>query len=157
MSAHRLLSGLAVWCALGLFGGSASGQLAVIPVQGLTFGLMTAGVPLTVTSADAARRAEFTISQPGSYVLTFTLPTQLVSGTGQTMPITFAADSGLIVWNRSGGPQTKFDPAIPRTLSLPKPSNGARVYLGGTAAPTSTQAPGDYTATVLMVVANAGT
>jgi hypothetical protein len=156
MSAHRLLIGLAVWCALGLFGGSASGQLAVIPVQGLTFGTLTPGVPLAVTVTDAARRAELSVSGSGTYVLTFQLPAQLVSAGGQTMPISFPTNAGRAVWNFLGI-QFNFNPNNPYSLWLPRLANGARVYLGGTASPTPTQAPGNYTGTIRLVVANAGT
>jgi hypothetical protein len=156
MSAHRLLSGLAVWCALGLFGGSASGQLAVIPVQGLTFGTLTPGVPSTITVADAARRAEFSITGSGTYVLNFQLPAQLLSAGGNTIPISFATNSARAVWNRFGL-QFNFNPRTAYTLWLPGLAGGARIYLGGTASPTATQAPGNYTATIRLVVANAGT
>jgi hypothetical protein len=157
MSAHQLLRGLAVWCALGLFGGSASGQLAVIPAQGLTFGSLTPGVALTVTVTDAARRAELTISQSGTFVLTFLLPANLVSVDGRTMPISFGATSARAVWGSGRGPVRDFDPRIPYPLTLPNPARGARVYLGGTASPSLTQAPGNYTATIQMIVVNAGT
>ncbi|MGE0158668.1 MAG: hypothetical protein AB7T31_04600 [Gemmatimonadales bacterium] len=156
MSAHRLLSGIAVWCALGLFGGSASGQLAVIPVHGLTFGTLTPGVPLAVPVTDAARRAEFSISGSGTYVLTFNLPSQLVSAGGRTLPISFNSSSGRAVWNNFGITYN-FDPRTPYSLWLFFLAGGARVYLGGTASPSPSQAPGNYTATIRLVVSNAGT
>ena len=124
MSAHRLLRAIAVWCALGLFGGEASGQLAVLPVRNLAFGTLTPGVALVVPVTDATRRAEFTISGSGTYVLTFTLPNQLVSAQGRTMPISFSASSGRAQWNFVGL-QFNFDPRTPYSLWLPAVANGA--------------------------------
>jgi hypothetical protein len=79
-----------------------------------------------------------------------------VSAFGYTMPISFSANSGRAVWNFLGI-QFNFDPRTPYSLWLPGLANGARVYLGGTASPTAAQAPGNYTATIRLVVANAGT
>jgi hypothetical protein len=156
MSAHQTLRRVAAWCALTLASQPVSAQLAVYPVQGLTFGQLQVGVPLTIAPTNAARRAAFDVTGSGTFVLTTVLPTHLISGGGNTLPLSFAANSGRIHW-RNFGIQLTFDPKSPYTLWLPWLAGGATVYLGGTASPGPTQAAGLYTATMTIIISNAGT
>ncbi|HET9948383.1 MAG TPA: DUF4402 domain-containing protein [Longimicrobiales bacterium] len=155
MSAHRMLRSLAIWCALTAVGAPLSAQLSVLPGQGLAFGQLQVGVPTNVPPTDATRRAEYDVTGNGTYVLDFILPANLVSGTGALLPVTFPTNAGLVVW-RTLPLQFSFNPNNPYTLWLPWLIGGASVYLGGTAHPSPTQAPGYYTATITLMIANGG-
>jgi hypothetical protein len=156
MSAHRLLAGLAAWCALASLAGAATGQTAVFPVQDLAFGQLQPGVSTTVAATDASRRAELDLSASGTLVLTMVLPTNLVSAVGSLLPVSFSSGSAHVRWNWLGL-EYAFNPNAPYTLWLPRLANGGSIYLGGTASPRVNQQPGVYTATITLIVANAGT
>ncbi len=155
MSAHRLLVVLA-GCALAFPASSLPAQTSVYGAQDLAFGQLQPGVSTNIAPTDAARRAEFDVMGSGTFVLTAVLPTSLVSGSGSTLPLTFSSGSGRIRWNWLGI-EYAFNPTAPYTLWLPWLANGASIYIGGTAQPSVNQPPGVYTATMTIIVANAGT
>jgi len=156
MSAHTLLRWSAVACALVAFSAPAALAQTVFPVQGLAFGQLTPGVAVTIAPTDAARRAEYSVSGQGTFVLTMALPTRLTSAAGHQIPMTYPTNAGRAVW-RNFGLTFTFNPNNPYSLWLPWLAGGGTVYVGGRAAPTPTQAPGVYTATMTLMIANAGT
>lgn len=155
MSAHRALPGLAAWCALSFVPGGLSGQVTVVPVQNLTFGQVLPAVPEVVAPTDAARSATLEIRGARRFTLDLVLPTDLVSVAGDVLPLTFGATDATLSWIGFNRPPKAFDPATPQDVSLPRRAGGAVVNLGGTASPDPLQPPGDYTATVIVIVSNA--
>lgn len=140
--------------------GAAQGNGAVqaIPVQGLRFGLLSAGAATVVSPLDAGRRATLELAGSGHVTLTFELPAGLASRGGAVLPLRFAPGDGRIVFARSSR-EIVFDPNQPVSFNLPSGLGSATVYLGGAAQPAAGQPPGEYTAaiTVFLVVANTAT
>jgi hypothetical protein len=156
LGAHRALPGLAAWCALSLVSGGLSGQVTVVPVQSLSFGQVLPAVPEVVTPSDAARSASLEIRGATSFTLDLVLPTGLVSTAGDVLPLTFGGADATMSWIGFNRPPKAFDPAAPQDVHVPKPAVGVAIDLGGTASPDPLQPPGDYAATVIVIVSNAG-
>jgi hypothetical protein len=140
---------------------AAAGQatVAVLPVQGLRFGVLASGLPIEVSPLDGTRRAAIELVGSGRVTVTFELPTALRSGhDGPGLPLRFGVGDGRVTFPGSGRVLV-FDPSLPVSFSIPPGSGGATVHLGGTALPGPRQAPGDYGAeiTVQVVVANSAT
>jgi hypothetical protein len=156
MSAHQARSWMAAWCALMLAPAGLAGQShSVHPIEDLTFGQVLPGVSKTVSPNDAANRAQFEIRGSGIFTLQMVLPTHMVSAQGKQMPISFSSTDGLIRWRRFGI-QYNYDVTRPYTLWLLSLADGADVYVGGRANPTASQPPGNYTASLVLIVSNAG-
>ena len=135
------------------------GTVQALPVQGLRFGVLSAGAPPTVVNPlDAGRRAALELAGSGHVTLTFELPAGLASRGGATLPLRFGPGDGRIVFAR-GDREIVFDPNEPVSFNLPPGLGSATVYLGGSAQPGASQPPGEYTATitVFLVVANTAT
>jgi hypothetical protein len=132
--------------------------VAALPVQGLRFGVLAAGIPSPVSPGDAARRAVVEVVGSGQVTLTLTLPQELLAPDGAALPLHFAPTDGRIVFPR-GERVIEFDPRLPVSFNIPPGQGGAQVHLGGTAAPGPRQPPGSYggTITVHVQVANAAT
>ena len=136
----------------------ARSTVTAIPVQGLRFGVLAAGIPSPVSPRDAARRAVTELVGSGQVTLTFSLPAGLATEGGAVLPLHFGPTDGRIVFPRSEQ-VIEFDPNVPVSFSIPAGIGGAQVFLGGTAAPGARQPPGSYagTITVHVQVANAAT
>lgn len=139
-----------------LLGGAsvAAGQVQAVGQQDLSFGVLVPGVPGVVLPDDAARRAEWLLTGRGRVTVSFVLPTVLQGPNGASIPLVFGATDGM--WERQGrgggrGPQP-VDPNTPFSVTVPNRQTVV-LYLGGTAAPTLTQAAGTYTATITVIVA----
>jgi hypothetical protein len=156
MSAHQLLRALAVWCALACDGAAASAQTAIYPVRNLTFGELNPGLASSVLPSDAARRAELDLQGSGALIVTILPPGQLTSPSGAGLPVIFGLTHGVVRWRKSGN-EFVFDPNLPYAFTLPKGQDGAWIYLGGTAVPSPSQAPGQYSATITVTITPAGT
>lgn len=155
-------AGAWLWAVLLLFASPAaaqrSGTVQALPVQGLRFGLLSAGTPSVVSPLDAGRRATLELAGSGHVTLTFELPAGLTSRGGTTLPLRFAPGDGRIVFTRSSR-EIVFDPNQPVSFTLPPGLGSASVYLGGSATPGAAQPPGEYSATITvhLVVANTAT
>jgi hypothetical protein len=134
------------------------GTVQALPVQGLRFGVLSAGTPTVVSPLDAGQRATLELAGSGHVTLTFELPGGLASRGGTTLPLRFGPGDGRIVFARSSR-EIVFDPNQPVSFTLPSGLGSASVYLGGAAQPAAGQPPGEYTAaiTVFLVVANTST
>lgn len=136
----------------------ARGTVSALPVQGLRWGALSAGIPSPISPQDAARRASVELVGAGQVTLTFSLPAGLEAEGGAVLPLHFAPTDGRIVFPRSGR-VIDFDPNLPVSFNIPPGIGAAQVFLGGTAAPGARQPPGSYggTITVHVQVANAAT
>ncbi len=116
----------------------------------LTFGTIFSGVPEHVLPTDPARSGEFRVDGTKFYlfVLTFTLPSDLVGPGGALLPLSYAVDDAGIAFAKNG-PQTPFDPNTPYGFTMPDRER-VEVFLGATASPSIGQQPGDYSATVML-------
>lgn len=134
------------------------GSVQAIPVQGLRFGVLSAGAPAVVSPLDAGGRATLELAGSGHVTITFELPAGLTSRGGATLPLRFGPGDGRIVFAR-GSREIVFDPGQPVSFNLPPGLGSASVYLGGAAQPGASQPPGEYTAaiTVYLVVASTST
>lgn len=134
----------------------AASQVSVFPTQDLSFGILRAGVADQVDPLDPARRGEIELLGTGHVVITFGLPTEMVSPTGQRLPLQFDKGDAEIEIKGSGKTQS-FDPTKSKSVNIKKNEGGARIYLGGLAMPTATQPPGRYRATITLQVVAPGT
>ena len=134
----------------------ARSTVSALPVQGLRFGVLSAGVPSVVSPADGARRAAVELVGTGHVTLTFQLPPALLTPGGAALPLRFGPTDGRIVFPRSDR-VIEFDPSVPLNFTIPPGLGAAQIFLGGTAAPGSRQPPGSYDGviTVPVTVANA--
>jgi hypothetical protein len=131
-------------------------QVAVFPVQNLSFGTIRAGMPEYVAPDDVARRAELELVGSGKVVITIALPAEMVSAGGHRVPLSFDRADALFV-DRGGGKDRTFDPTRPSTFNIKASDGGGTVCLGGTALPDASQPPGRYTATITVQVVTPGT
>lgn len=134
----------------------ARSTVSALPVQGLRFGVLTAGTPVAVSPADASRRASVELVGTGHVTLTIQLPAALRTPGGAALPLRFGATDGRIEFPR-GSRVIEFDPGVPLQFTIPPGMGAARIFLGGTAEPGARQPPGSYDGviTVQVMVANA--
>lgn len=143
-------------CALFAAASPAVAQVALFPRQGLSFGVLTAGIADRVDPTDAARRAELEIVGEGDYTVVVQVPAALQSPEGRTLPLRFEAGDGLIRWRKSNK-ETPFQPGQTVSIRIPKGLGGAYVWVGGTAQPAAGQPPGGYSASITVQIIPAGT
>lgn len=121
----------------------------------LRFGTLFPGIPETVLWSDGTRRGQYRIRSNTFFapvMVQLVLPPDMIGPGGATMPLTFGpADAAY--WLPFFG-ATPFDPQAPVSFILfPR---AARIYLGGTATPSVSQAAGNYTAIITLIVAFTG-
>lgn len=133
----------------------------VSPIPGafrdLDFGIVLPGVPQDLSPSDPGAGLWVFRGAAGSQVtVTFTaLPDQLTLSANR-LALSFGPTSA--AWNTVNNPATarQFDPLVGATATLGRPPSRLYVWLGGTARPAGSQAPGTYTATYTLDVSYAG-
>ena len=128
--------------------------LTVTPVSDLAFGNVYPGVAKTVAVADASA-GTFSVAgyNTAQVNLTFTLPTNLVSGT-DNLPIgTWTGYYNTTNSATVGG--AAFTPSTSATTTN-LAAGALYVFVGATVSPAGTQPAGSYTGTVTMAVAYTG-
>ncbi len=153
---RRILLALVAAVLAGLAPGVLGGQVAVLPLQNLSFGTLRAGVGTVVDPSDPTRRAEIELVGAGEVVITFHLPRALLNSGGRELPLHFGRGDAVLELKGSGR-RFPFDPTKPRNIRIRRPEGGARVYLGGTARPDPAQPPGEYRATIVLQIVAPGT
>jgi hypothetical protein len=134
----------------------ARSTVSALPVQGLRWGALAAGIPVPVSPRDAAGRATVELVGSGQVTVTFTLPAALAGEAGASLPLRFGPGDGMVVLPRSTS-VIEFDPGEPVTFRIPPDAGGAQIFLGGTALPGPRQPPGSYTGTITVHVQVAST
>ncbi len=123
----------------------------------LSAGDVFAGVPKSISRLDPANTGLYRImGRPDAEIsLSFTLPSDLLSASGRTMTIEFAADDAGLGYDQNQAASVSFDPQAPLTTRL---DSDGRIYiwLGGTVRPGAAQAPGYYEATVVLTASYTG-
>jgi hypothetical protein len=135
--------------------------LVVQAQRDLQFGEVFRGRPSSVTPRDrraALFKVEFEVG--ADLLLTFLLPPALLGPGGQALPLRFGPGDGLLTRQagaKSGGTVAMiFDPTRP-IVAVVGADERVFLALGGTAAPTVTQALAAYRGTIILVVATLGT
>ena len=146
--AAELLLALAVSC------GATEAGAQVTTLRGLTFGTVTSGTTTSVlkTSVSAAQwriTGTFLVLVGGNFQLT--LPTTL-TGPGPAFPITFSTTAGQRNTANNPNAGSSFNPHAPQNINGGLSSQTIYVWLGGSVAPPLNQAPGAYSATVVLTV-----
>ena len=131
-------------------------QVAVFPIQNLTFGTLRPGMPEYVDADDLARRAELQIVGSGKVVITFGLPTSMTSPSGHHVALEFQKGDAMLV-TRDGAREKDFDPRKPKNFNIKDRDGGGTLCLGGMALPDASQPPGRYTAMITIQVVTPGT
>lgn len=123
----------------------------------LSAGEVFAGVPKSISRLDPANTGLYRImGRPDAEIsISFTLPSDLLSASGQTMTIDFAADDAGIGYDQNQAASVPFDPQAPLTVRLDADGR-IYVWLGGTVRPDAVQAAGYYEATVVLTAAYTG-
>lgn len=136
----------------------AAQPLQVRPQRDLSFGDVFPGIPRGVTrlSAVSSGHLEVRGAAGREVVFTFTLPSALVAGGGQTLPVSFAADDGGFAQTNVQASSVGFDPRVAYTNRLSPTPGRAFLWLGGAVLPVIAQAAGLYSATVTLTVAYTG-
>ena len=133
----------------------AGGSTSVVPVQQLTFGNLVPGVAEVVSVNDVARRAMIALSGSSAVDVTFLLPTALESPAGNRIPLQFGtADGGLL--SSIVSQPVPVNPHESRRVQL-APDHATHLLLGGVALPAPGQAPGHYSARVIVLISQPGT
>jgi len=154
---------LAFWGVFLLFSICSSGELQAQPapsVQGrrdLTFEIVFPGVPKQVSRMDASNSGMYRVQgrRNTEVSLTFTLPPNLLSASGQTLPVDFAAGDAGFSQDADQSASVGFDPNVPFVVRL-SPDGTAWVWLGGTARPGPAQAADFYESGVVLAAAYTG-
>jgi len=127
-------------------------SLQVSQVQDLTFGNVLAGVVTTIQLTDASA-GQYTLTngtgKPIQAQLIFVLPPTLTTAGGASVPVTFGPVSAGFSPDGSLATVVPFDPSVPFTVTVDRKTT-ARVFLGGTLQPGSSQSPGSYSATIVL-------
>ena len=127
-------------------------QVTAVPQRDLAFGMLMPGVPSSVPVSDVARRAEWLLTGRGNTTVSFVLPTALQGPGGAVLPLVFGTADAAWLRQQGGGGMTTQDPHTPFSVNVPNRQT-VRLFLGGTAQPATTQAAGNYTATVTVIIA----
>ncbi len=131
-------------------------QVAIFPIQNLTFGTLRPGMPEYVAADDVARRAELQIVGSGRVVVTFALPAQMTSPSGHRVALEFRKGDAMLV-TRAGDREKHFDPNKPKHFTIKDRDGGGTLCIGGMALPDASQPPGRYTAMITIQVVTPGT
>jgi hypothetical protein len=129
-----------------------------IAQRDLAFGEVLAGIPETVRPDDSRQAGLFEIHgiPEGTVRLEFLLPDALVSPLGARLPLAFGPGDGYADFSYGRPPRgLRFDPRVPLVAVL-GPNGRLIVRLGGTVAPSRTQADGEYHATIALTVFDLG-
>jgi hypothetical protein len=122
--------------------------LTVTAGNNLVFGNVTPGVNKTIAITDGGA-GTFNVGKAAAsgVTLSFTLPTDLTSGT-DLLPI----GSWTGGWNTSATPAgaTTFTPSAAGTSTTVNAATALTVFVGATVSPATTQAAGTYSGTVTM-------
>ena len=149
---------LSVFCLLLAASRPLAAQGRPIQVEGaknLAFGILLAGTPLSVARTDPVGAGQINVAaQPNAQIILQLSPPSVMNGpAGATLPISFSANDagyspiGVIT------SQTAFDPRSSAVVLTNTRNGRGTVYVGGTAQPSASQRPGNYTGVITLTVA----
>ena len=129
-----------------------AGQTQVSGVRDLTFGIVVAGVPTTVSPNDPVKSGQFYIRYVtgGRVRVRLTLPATLNRvGGGGTMPISFRNGDAFALGASSGSVPNPFNPSGLLNYRFTG-SPDMNIWLGGRVTPGGAIPAGSYTAPVVI-------
>ena len=128
--------------------------LVAVAIRDLTFGTVLAGISTSVSVHDPYHAGVFEVDGPpgASVRIECALPTALVGGGGQLLPIAFRSGDGFVDVSPSG---FVFDPHGPVITSLDV-SGRLLIRMGGVVSPDRAQPTASYHATISMTVYTLG-
>jgi len=139
--------------------GDCFSQLNATATNDLTFGDIFPGIPKTISKYTPGSAAEFTITGTAGNEITvdFSLPTYM-SASGWNMQLVFREDD--CAMDSSSTPD-QTDPGNDdldpwHTITYRLGSSGLTIWLGGEVIPNMHQKEGNYTATIVLTVAETG-
>lgn len=132
--------------------------LMALAVNGLNFGAILPGIPVSVSASDAHNAGLFQVQGPAgaSVRVELVLPSALVADDGARLPVVFGPRDGFADFSGSLAPAgLPFDPHAPVIGSL---GDAGRLFmrLGGTVLPARPQSRGAYRATIYLTVYDLG-
>ena len=136
-------------------------SLTIVGTQGLVFGTVTPGTPVSIATSAVGFAGQFDLSGSVSaeLQLTFTLPAALAeSGSGSTMPVSFSSTDASYanqVADNQSSPSGIINPNGPNAIRL-SATGSMFVWVGGTVSPSISQTGGNYTQDVLLTVVYTG-
>src|SRR5258708_6737611 len=130
---------------------------SVTGTQLLNFAPVFPGIPARVDRADAVNAGVFDIRgrAKAEVQVTLTLPASLTLPGGQALPLQFTANDAGFSATNAAATATPFDPRVSLVTRLGNPGK-LYIWLGGTALPSTTQAPGLYQGTITITAAYTG-
>lgn len=130
--------------------------LTATAVDSLIFGNVFPGTTKNILPTDATSGSfQLTGAANAQVTVDFTLPATLGDGAGNTLPITFGANSAAYNQLNARAGSTTFDPASTLTTNLDATGGNLYVYIGGSVSPT-TEPAGSYTGTITLTTAYTG-
>ena len=154
----RKIPALAIGLICLLYSGSLAQTITVN--SDLVFGAVFPGIPKTISKYTAGAAAEFRVSGTNGNEISidFTLPTKMVSASGIQFQMIFGKTSASSD-SRNSPDQTAplLDNQDPwHTILDTLGPQGLIVWLGGQVVPRLNQAPGSYSASIILTVAYTG-
>jgi hypothetical protein len=127
---------------------------SLLPVEGLSFGVLQPGVSHTVSPDDAGRAIIYVVGS-GSLSLLFYPPPALISPQGFAMPLEFIPGDAVLRWRN--GNTFPLVAGGTTTVNVPRGQAPAVIHIGGTVYPAADQAAGTYIATLVVQIVTPGT
>jgi len=129
----------------------------VQPRRDLTFEIVLPGVPKQVSRMDPSNSGMYRVQgrRNTEISLSFSLPPDLLSASGQTLPVDFVAGDAGFSQEADQSASVGFDPNVPFVVRL-NPDGRAWVWLGGTARPGAAQAADFYESGVVLTASYTG-
>lgn len=127
---------------------------SLLPVKGLDFGVLQTGVSSHV-SPDDAGRAIIDVVGSGRLSIRLLPPSAMTSPTGNVLPMDVLAGDALL--RLRNGTSYPLIPGETTEINIPGGLAPAVIHVGGTAHPSVEQAPGIYTATIVIQIVSPGT
>ena len=150
----RILSCLIVWSAI--LCGVQRVDAQICTTKMLQFGKLLAGQTSTVDKLDAKALCYFTgLLSTGTYQVSFTLPTSMVSGSN-SIPVSFSTTDGTYSTFRASwfGP-VEYNPAT--TFTTQSSTRYIVIRLGATVHVPQNAAPGSYVGPIVLTIKRIGT
>ncbi|HXT16775.1 MAG TPA: hypothetical protein VN706_14145 [Gemmatimonadaceae bacterium] len=123
----------------------------IIPRQGIEWGVMMPGVPVRVTPQNEGQRGQIDFVGQDNFNATLVFPANLTSLKGDRLAVSVQTGDLMLQYTRNGG--TSFpDPTLPISIHTNSGQGDAMLFIGGTASPAPTQAPGSYAGLVRVVI-----
>ena len=128
---------------------SQSTVLEIRSYRNLTFGMVIPGINTRISETNSNAGRFYIYAKKVNFSINFNLPSNLTSG-GDNLPIKFTATKSENSNDAVAG--TSFDPYTGTYFNARGSTRELYIRLGGTTAPSTTQAAGSYSGTIIMTL-----